>query len=110
MSRPKKAVEEVQRRQFTMEFKREAVRQLESGEHSMSEVARRLGIRRENLYQWQQQVASGALRTTRTATAATASAESPEQELRRLRKRVAQLEEEQEILGKAMAFFAKRHG
>ena len=51
MSRPKKAVEDVQRRQFTMEFKREAVRQLESGEHSVSEVARRLGIRRENLYQ-----------------------------------------------------------
>jgi transposase len=110
MSRPKKSVEDVQRRQFTMEFKREAVRQLESGEHSVSEVARRLGIRRENLYQWQQLVASGGLQGSRRTTTATTSGESPEQELRRLRKRVAQIEEEQEILGKAMAFFAKRHG
>jgi len=110
MTRPKKSAGDVQRRQFTMEFKREAVRQLESGEHSMSEVARRLGVRRENLYQWQQQVKPDGVRAPRKASAAPDEAETPEQELRRLRRRVAQLEEDQEILGKAMAFFAKRHG
>ena len=76
----------------------------------MSEVARRLGVRRENLYQWQQQVKPDGVRAPHEASAAPDAAETPEQELRRLRRRVAQLEEDQEILGKAMAFFAKRHG
>ena len=110
MTRPKKSAEDVQRRQFTMEFKREAVRQLESGEYSRSEVARRLGVRRENLYQWQQQVKPDGVRAPQKASATPDAAETPAQELRRLRRRVAQLEEDQEILGKAMAFFAKRHG
>lgn len=111
MTRPKKGAGERQRRAFTIEFKREAVRQLESGDHSVSDVARQLGIRRENLIQWQRQFASKAkTRVARRPIALAASEESSEQELRRLRKRVAQLEEEQEILGKAMAFFAKRHG
>lgn len=109
MARPKKRPGEGQRRQFTLEFKREAVRQVEAGTHSVSEVARRLGIRRENLYQWQQQVrASGPGEAPPLPPPS--EAESLADEVRRLRRRVAELEEEQAILGKAMAFFAKRHG
>jgi transposase len=109
MARPKKTGEG-QRRQFTLEFKREAVRQLETGTHSVSELARRLGIRRENLHQWQQQWRATEGRGAPPAPAAAADAETLAEEVRRLRRRVAELEEEQTILGKAMAFFAKRHG
>lgn len=109
MARSKKAPGEGQRRQFTMEFKREAVRQLESGPHSVSEMGRRLGIRREILAQWQQQLRASASGVSPTS-APPAEAPSLEDEVRRLRRRVAELEEEQAILGKAMAFFAKRHG
>lgn len=109
MARPKKQPGEGQRRQFTLEFKREAVRQLELGTHSAREVARRLGIRRENLVQWQQQLRA----LEGSAPPPVAAVPAPEalaDEVRRLRRRVAELEEEQAILGKAMAFFAKRHG
>jgi transposase len=92
------------RRQFTVEFKQEAVRQLEASDLPVSEVARRLGIRREALYQWRQQYGVSTVSGTATPTV------SVEEELRQLRKRVAELEEERAILGKAMAFFAKRHG
>lgn len=112
MGRPKKAPEQGQRRQFTLEFKQEAVRQIGVDGRSVSEVARRLGIRREMLAQWQRTVAGEASRAaTPSAAAGTpASRQALEQEVRRLKKRVAELEEEAVILGKATAYFAKRHG
>ena len=41
------------RKQFTPEFKREAVQLLESGSRPGSEIARELGIARNQLYKWQ---------------------------------------------------------
>lgn len=41
------------RKQFTSEFKREAVQLLESGSRPASEFARELGIARNQLYKWQ---------------------------------------------------------
>lgn len=41
------------RKQFTPEFKREAVQLLESGSRSASAMARELGVRRNQLYKWQ---------------------------------------------------------
>lgn len=41
------------RRQFTPEFKREAVQLLESGSRPASELARELGIARNQCYKWQ---------------------------------------------------------
>ncbi len=40
-------------KQFTPEFKREAVQLLESGSRPASEIARELGIARNQLYKWQ---------------------------------------------------------
>jgi transposase len=41
------------RKQFTTEFKREAVQLLESGSRSASAMARELGVRLNQLYKWQ---------------------------------------------------------
>ena len=40
------------RQTFSPEFKREAVRLLESGEKETSQLARELGVRRNQLYKW----------------------------------------------------------
>ena len=43
------------RKQFTPEFKREAVQLLESGSRPASELARELGVRHNQLYKWQRE-------------------------------------------------------
>lgn len=106
MGRPKKSPEQVERRQYTLEYKRAAVQQLAESGQSVAQVARALGVRAQQLYQWRRQV-TGETLPPPTRRAATPSADD---EVRRLKRRVAELEEEAVILGKAMAFFAKRHG
>jgi transposase len=91
------------RKQFTPEFKREAVQLVESGSRSASELARELGVRRNQLYKWQREFqargtgafpGSGA-RTERTT------------EIARLKRELARVTEERDILKKAAAYFAK---
>src|SRR4029079_13391259 len=54
------------RKQFTPEFKREAVQLLESGSRSGSVIARELGIARNQLYKWQTELrARGGHRVSR---------------------------------------------
>lgn len=104
MGRPKRAPGEELRRGFTLEFKQEAVRRVAVGDQSVAQVALALGIRVETLYQWRRQLAGGVARPT------TVAAPHDADEVRRLKRRVRELEEEAVILGKAMAFFARRHG
>ena len=66
----------------------------------LSEVARELQIRPDQLRHWKQQL-------TRAAGASPPSGETPEQELRRLRREVEVLRQERDFLKKAAAFFAK---
>lgn len=42
-----------ERRQFTPEFKRQAVELLNAGQRPTAEIARELGIARNQLYKWQ---------------------------------------------------------
>ena len=44
------------RKSFTAEFKREAVRLLESTQKPAADLARELGIRRNQLYKWKEQL------------------------------------------------------
>ena len=95
------------RRQFSTEFKIEAVRLAESST-SPSAVARQLGVRADLLRKWRQQFRG----TTRVRVAAPGSGTetrvtSQDDEIRRLRREVAQLKEERDILKKATAFFAR---
>jgi transposase len=99
------------RRQFTAEFKAEAVRLVDSG-RAILDVARSLGIRADMLRQWQRQfVAAAAPTDPHAAFPGHGQLASQDEELRRLRRENAVLRavlrEEREILKKATAFFAK---
>ena len=44
------------RKNFSPEFKREAVRLLEQGNKEAAQLARELGVKRNQLYKWQKEV------------------------------------------------------
>ena len=92
------------RRQFSPEFKLEAVRLAESGKPP-AEVARALGIRADMLRKWRRQFATAA--SVRDAFPGNGKLTSQDEEIRRLRREVAELREERDILKKATAFFAR---
>jgi transposase len=98
------------RRQFSREFKVEAVRQLRESTESANAVARELGIGADVLRRWRDELQAQGVepahrRGRRDGVRATMA--SDDEELRRLRRENAVLREEREILKKAMAFFAK---
>src|SRR6185437_5112457 len=85
------------RRKFTAEFKIEAVRLSESGK-SPGAVARELGVRPDMLRRWRRQFATAASR--RDAFPGNGKLTSQDEEIRQLRREVAQLREERDILKK----------
>jgi transposase len=91
-----------QRRQYTQDFKREAARLVQDGDRPVAVVARELGVRADMLRAWIRQAAGRPGRTARAG-----GMTSQDEEVRQLRREVAQLREERDILGKAMAFFAR---
>ena len=95
------------RRQYTQEFKLEAVRLASTGEKRANQVARELGIRPDMLRQWRRQAEARAGQAPADVFPGNGKLPSQDEELRRLRREVAQLREERDILGKAMAFFAR---
>jgi transposase len=88
------------RRNYTEEFKREAVKLTEQGSRSVSDVARSLGVHRSLIERWRQQYgeSNGVSKSV---------SEAEREELKRLRAEVKQLRMERDILKKATAFFAK---
>jgi transposase len=95
------------RRQFTQDFKLEAVRLATAGDRKLSEVARELGIRPDMLRQWKRQAEARAGQVPRDVFPGNGKLPSQDEEIRRLRREVAQLREERDILKKATAFFAR---
>jgi transposase len=89
---------------YTKEFKFEAVRLLERGDKSAADLARELGIRRNQLYKWQEQVSAKGRDEAFPGHGRQAGAAA---ELARLKREVARLEEENVILKKAAVYFAK---
>lgn len=86
------------RRQYDEEFKKRAVQLSYNPERSVQSVVDSLGISHSMLYRWRQKYDE---QGEKTAEAVQTEAE------RQLRKRIAELEEENEILKKASAYFAK---
>ena len=95
----------MKRKKYTREFKLEAVRLLENRDKSASALARELGVRRNQLYKWQSQLADKGEAAAFKGSGHRATAEV--NELIALRRRIIELEEENAILKKAEAYFAK---
>jgi len=95
-----------QRRQFTREFKLEAIRLVSEGQQNISEVARKLGIRPDMLRAWKRQI-DGLPRSQRNVFSGPGKGANQEEELKRLRREVERLEQERDFLKKAAAYFAK---
>jgi transposase len=92
---------------YPEQFRKDAVELARSSDRPLRQVARELGVNHETLRNW--------VRTAEQAQAgpvdAAAVVDQEElRELRALRKRVAELELEKDILRKAAAYFAKEMG
>ena len=83
---------------FTDEFKRDAVRQITERGYPVSEVSQRLGVSQHSLYEWRKKFSKPATRSGEDDQAA---------EVRRLKRELARVTEERDILKKAAAYFAK---
>ena len=89
---------------YTREFKLEALRLMEESDRPASEIAMELGIRRNQLYKWKEQLAQkGDMASSRKGRPKKAE----QSEMTTLRQEVKRLQEENEILKKAAVFFAK---
>ena len=95
-------MERLPRKAYTYEFKMEAVRLVESGQ-SLSQAARTLGVTEQTLFNWIKADKAGKL----LATGRGSKLSAEQIEIRQLRAENARLKMERDILGKAMAYFAK---
>ena len=84
---------------FTDEFKRDAVAQVVDHGYSVVEVSERLGINTKSLYTWRAQFSQPRKQINQTTEQAA--------EIRRLKKELARVSEERDILKKATAYFAR---
>jgi transposase len=91
------------RRQFTAEFKLEAVRLANESEKPLSQVARELGIRPDMLRTWRRQAESRAGLTPGDVFPGNGKLSSQEEEIRRLRRELEQARQENAFLKKAAA-------
>jgi len=92
------------RQRFSREFKIEAVRLLELGQKSAAQLALELGVRRNQLYKWKDQLLGKGEAAFAGSGRKPASQES---EIARLKRELAKVTEERDILKKAVAYFAR---
>jgi len=89
---------------FTKEFKLEAIRLMDTSDRPASAIALELGIRRNQLYKWKDQM-------EKKGNVATAKKGRPKKEdqseVTLLKQELKRVKEENEILKKAAIFFAK---
>lgn len=91
------------RKKHPEEFKREAVRLMETrGERTVADVAESLGVAENLLHAWKRKYGRSAEQQRRER-----GGETPEEEMKRLRRENAQLRQERELLKKSIAFFVR---
>lgn len=92
------------RQLFSKEFKLEAVRLLDQGKKPAAQLALELGVRRNQLYKWKEQLSGKGESAFRGPGRKPASQEG---EVARLKRELAKVTEERDILKKAAAYFAR---
>ena len=92
-----------ERRSFDKEFKQEVARLVVDGGRSVTEVARDLAIHPNVIHRWKQEY----LKDTEHAFPGKGHMKPEEEEMRRLKKKLADVTEERDILKKALAIFSK---
>ena len=91
------------RRKYSREFKLEAVRLVVEQDRTVRDVAESLSVNRSVLQHWKSQLkAEGAL-----AFPGNGCPSAADEEVRRLKKELARVRQERDILKKATAYFAK---
>lgn len=92
------------RKRYSKEFKLEAVRMLESGRTPAVEIARNLGIRRNQLYKWKAQLE---VKGEDSVFPGPGRQLGQEAEIARLKRELERVTEERDILKKAAKYFAR---
>jgi len=80
---------------FSDDFKRDAVAQITERGYPVAEVSRRLGVSQHSLYAWKKKFSKPF------------ASDDKDAEIRRLKRELARVTEERDILKKATAYFAK---
>ena len=96
-------MEKEKRRKFDREFKSEAVRLVIEEGRPIATVARNLGIHQNLLHKWKKQYEED----PQYAFPGKGRLKEPDEEMRRLKKELADVKEERDILKKALAIFSK---
>jgi transposase len=86
-------------KRYTEEFKIEAVKQVTDRGYPVAEVAKRLGVSYDSLYDWVKKYSLPPEQRQAQA--------SQQEEMRRLKAELKRVTEERDILKKAAAYFAK---
>lgn len=94
------------RKTYSKEFKHEAVRLLDKGDKSSADLARELGVNRNQLYKWKEQLTGKG----DAAFPGPGRQVGIEAENARLRRELERVTEERDILKKAAQYFAKESG
>ena len=89
------------RKAYSKEFKLEAVRMLEAGDRSGTQIEHDLGIGNGQVYKWRKELAASGGR------AFPGNKTARDEELMRLRNENASLREHREILRRALAMFSR---
>ena len=91
------------RRRYTREFKLEAVRQIDETGRAVRDIAFDLGLHHNTLYRWWLELREAGDEVI----AGSGQPKDSEDEVRRLKRELARVREERDILKKAVTFFAK---
>ena len=98
------------RSKYPEQFRHDAVELARSSDRSLREIGRELGVNHETLRNWVNAAKRAEQASAGQRPAADGVSADEREELRRLRKKVAELELEKEILRKAAQYFAKEMG